>query len=439
MKFVRKIGAIIFMLGVAVQGFAIEAQQRFPKPEFATGYTQPATTAPSPRALLLEYLDIFVLLVALSVITWLVLKKRSRKGVFWVSVFSLLYFGFYREGCICSIGSIQNMVLGVVDPTYAIPITALVFFMLPLAVTLFFGRTFCAGVCPLGAIQDLVILKPIELPKWIQKVLGLIPYLYLGLAVLFVATKSEFIICRYDPFVGFFRFDAPFHMLILGILFLVAGIFVARPYCRFFCPYGVLLGWMSRFSSHHMTITPAACIQCKLCANSCSFGAIDEPVVETGKRHYNVNRLITWFVLLPLWVGLGGFAGSMMHVPLSHYNRTVFLAEQIIEHPELKEDQKNIDVRSFLTSGKTTAQLIAEADRIRHQFYIGGWLLGGFMGMVIGLSLIRLSTFRRREDWVPDKTNCLSCARCMDYCPVKLNGELKEDFVGRNSHPPGGV
>ncbi|HWR99381.1 MAG TPA: hypothetical protein VN249_02140, partial [Prolixibacteraceae bacterium] len=153
--------------------------------------------------------------------------------------------------------------------------------------------------------------------------------------------------------------------------------------------------------------------------NSCPFGAIDEPVVETGKRHYNVNRMIAWFVLLPLWIGAGGFAGSMMHVPLSQYNRTVFLAEQIIEHPELKEDQKNIDVRSFLTSGKTTAQLFAEAEGIRRQFYIGGWLLGGFMGLVIGLSLIRLSTFRKREDWVPDKTNCLSCARCMDYCPVK--------------------
>ena len=113
-----------------------------------------------------------------------------------MSVFSLLYFGFYREGCICSIGSIQNVVLALVDPTYAIPITALLFFLLPLAFALFFGRTFCAGACPLGAIQDIIVLKPIELPKWIQKVLGLIPYLYLGFAVLYVATKSEFIICR---------------------------------------------------------------------------------------------------------------------------------------------------------------------------------------------------------------------------------------------------
>jgi NosR/NirI family transcriptional regulator, nitrous oxide reductase regulator len=401
-----------------VQAYA-EAKQRFPKPEFDTGYQQPQPTAPSARFLLLEYLDVFVLLAVLIVVTWFVLKKRSRKGVFWTSVFSLLYFGFYREGCVCSVGSVQNVVLGLVDPGYAIPLTALLFFLLPLIFSLFFGRTFCAGACPLGAIQDIVALRPIELPKWIQKVLGLIPYLYLGLAVLFVATKSEFIICRYDPFVGFFRFEAPFDMLLLGIIFLIIGVFVARPYCRFFCPYGVLLGWMSKFSSRHMTITPAACIQCKLCSNSCPFGAIDEPVVETGKRRSNVKRLMTYFVILPLWIAVGGFAGSMMHVPLSGFNKTVYLAELLVEHPEVKNDPKNIDVRTFLASGESTEQLIAKADDIRHKFYIGSWLLGGFMGLIIGTSLINLSTFRKREDWEPNKTNCLSCARCMDYCPVK--------------------
>lgn len=418
-QFKRYFLLISVMLYGAAQSFAAEAKQRFPKPEFDSGYTQPHPTTPSARFLLLEYLDVLVLLVVLSVVTWFVLKKRSRKGVFWTSVFSLLYFGFYREGCICSIGSIQNVVLGIVDPTYAIPLTALLFFLLPLVFSLFFGRTFCAGACPLGAIQDIIVLKPIELPKWIQKVLGLIPYLYLGLAILYVATKSEFIICRYDPFVGFFRFDAPYNMLVLGVLFLAIGVFVARPYCRFFCPYGVLLGWMSKFSSRHLTITPSACIQCKLCSNSCPFGAIDEPVVESGKRRSNVNRLMAYFVLLPLWIGIGGFAGSMVHVPLSRFNQTVYLAEQIVEHPEVKNDPKNIDVSTFMSSGKSTEQLVQEADAIRRQFYLGGWLLGGFMGLVIGSSLINLSKFRKRDDWEPNKTNCLSCARCMDYCPVK--------------------
>ena len=32
--------------------------------------------------------------------------------------------------------------------------------------TLFFGRTFCAGACPLGAIQDLVVVKPIVITSY---------------------------------------------------------------------------------------------------------------------------------------------------------------------------------------------------------------------------------------------------------------------------------
>ncbi len=397
-----------------------QAQQRFPKPEFETGYVQPPTTIPGSRALFLEYLDVFVLIAALAIVTWFALKKRSRSGIFWMSIFSLLYFGFFREGCICSIGAIQNVVLAIVDPTYALPLSALLFFLIPLVTALFFGRTFCAGVCPLGAIQDLVAFRPIELPKWLQKVLGLIPYLYLSLAVLYVSTKSDFIICRYDPFVGFFRFDAEFQMLLLGGLFLMVGVFVARPYCRFFCPYGVLLGWMSSFSKKHLSITPSECIQCKLCANSCPFGAINEPIPGSNNRKQDVKKFVVYLLFIPLWMGIGGLSGSMLHIPLSKMNKTVYLANELVENPELINDQEHIDVRTFMQSGKTLDQLVIEAKKIQSQFYWGGWILGAFMGLVIGLTLVKLSTHRSSPDYETDKTNCLSCGRCMDYCPVKV-------------------
>ncbi|SFF79542.1 4Fe-4S binding protein [Sunxiuqinia elliptica] len=415
----NRLSKIFFTLSAIILSIPAWAQQRFPKPEFETGYVQPATSQTSPRLLFLEYLDVFVLMAALAVATWFVVKKRSRRGVMWTSVFSLLYFGFYREGCICSIGAIQNITLAIFDPAYVLPLTALLFFLLPLVVSLFYGRTFCAGVCPLGAIQDLVAFRPIELPKWLQKVLGMIPYLYLGLAILYAATRSEFLICRYDPFVGFFRFDADFQMLLLGGLFLLVGIFVARPYCRFFCPYGVLLGWMSTFSKKHMQITPSNCIQCKLCANSCPFGAIEKPVEEEGNRRTNVQRLMTYLFFIPLWIGIGGLAGSALHVPLAKFNKTVYLAEQLVVHPEFKQDPDHLDARAFMQSGKSMDTLVEEAKAIRSQFYWGGWLLGGFMGLVVGLTLVKLASHRNRKDYEPDKTNCLSCGRCMDYCPVK--------------------
>ena len=37
-------------------------------------------------------------------------------------------------------------------------------FALPLVFTLFFGRSFCASVCPLGAVQELVAVRPVQVP-----------------------------------------------------------------------------------------------------------------------------------------------------------------------------------------------------------------------------------------------------------------------------------
>ncbi len=420
----KKLKCILFLVTLAIYLFPLTVesqQQRFPKPEFETGYEQPSTITPEPRALALEYFDVLVLMVVLILATWFALKTRSRQGVLWLSVFTLIYFGFYRNGCICPIGAIQNVTLSFADPTYAISLTVLLFFLLPLAFTLFFGRTFCAGACPLGAIQDLVIIKPISLPKWLNKTLGLIPYIYISLAVLFAATGTDFIICRYDPFVGIFRMDATFLMVVLGVSFLLMGMFVARPYCRFFCPYSVLLSWMSRFSKWHLTITPAACIQCKLCTNSCPFDAIDFPTneKEVVKSGLGPKRFLAYAVLIPIWVAAGVFVGERSHTFLSKANPDVFLAELLISNPEIKNDPDNLDVQTFLASGKTLETLVKDAEVIREKFYIGSMIAGGFLGLVIGMTLLNTVVFRKRQDYVPHKGNCLSCGRCMDYCPVE--------------------
>ena len=410
-----KISSLIIGLCVTVAAFA---QQRFPRPDFETDYNAPSVEIPEPRHGLMEYLDVFILLLVLSFTTWLVLQKRSRKGILYLSIFSLVYFGFYRNGCICSIGAIQNVALAMADPTYAISLTALAFFMLPLLFALFVGRVFCGSACPLGAIQDLIIIKPIELPVGIRKALGLLPYIYLGLAVLYAVTKTDFIICRYDPFVGIFRMDASFNMFILGGSFLIIGMFVGRPYCRFLCPYGVLLSWMSGVSKNHLSITPSECIDCKLCERSCPMDAINKPAANPEAKKKDIHRFVLSAILIPLWILAGGYIVSSAHIYLSKANRTVQLAELLITNPDIRNDPDHIDVQSFLTSGKTMETLVSEASTIRNQFYSGGWILGGFLGLAFGLIFTRKTLYRSRTDYEPDKGDCVSCGRCMDYCPV---------------------
>ena len=395
---------------------------RFPMPEFESGHTQPPTLQPAPRSVFLEYLDVILLIITLSVVTWMVHKKRSRKGVFWISIFSLLYFGFYREGCVCSIGAIQNVTLAIFNPGYQIPLTVIAFFVIPLFYTLFYGRTFCAGVCPLGAIQDVLALNPQDLKTWVQKILGLIPFIYLGLAILYAATSSDFIICRYDPFVGIFRLDATFLMFTIGALFLITSVFIARPYCRFFCPYGVILNLISKVSRKHITITPTKCIQCRLCEYSCPFGAIDKPIPakEIGNRSAALKKFVTLSLILPLLIFIGAWTGSQFHENMALVNPKVRLTKEIL-NTDITDNNKifSEEIKAFKSSGKSAEELYAETVEILKDFKTGGWILGGFIGLVFGLTLAGVSIFRYREDYTPNKGTCFSCARCFEYCPVK--------------------
>jgi ferredoxin len=77
-----------------------------------------------------------------------------------------------------------------------------------------------------------------------------------------------------------------------------------------------------------------------------------------------------------------------------------------------------IEITAFKSSGQTTEQLYTEAAAIVDEFNTGSWFFGGFIGLVFGLTLIGLTVFKYHPDYSPNKANCLSCARCMKYCPV---------------------
>lgn len=406
-----------------------QAVERFPKPDFQSEYTRPLLQVPEPRSPMLGYLDIVVLFTTLSLASYFALKLRSRTKIFILSIFSLLYFGFFRKGCICPVGSIQNVSLGLFDSGYAVPLTVIVFFAMPLVFTLFFGRTFCAAVCPLGTVQDAVILRPTAVKPWLAHFLSKVPYAYLGLAILFASTGAGFIICQYDPFVGFFRFGASFAMVFLGVSVLILGTVVARPYCRFLCPYGVLLNWMSRLSKWHVRISPAECNNCRLCEESCPFGAIDKPFGEvTADRRKNIRRLAVFFIMLPIITAGGGWAVSRLHIPLSRQHFTVALAEKIQRENFGRITETSDETKAFRSSGKTTKELFSEARIIRGRFLAGGWVLGAFLGFIAGAKLIGLSVFRRRTEYTVDTGACFSCARCFSYCPFERKRLGKMDL-----------
>ncbi|MBW8015764.1 MAG: 4Fe-4S binding protein [Planctomycetes bacterium] len=390
-----------------------------PPPEFEGDYVLPKTEVPGPRENLLEYVDVSVLVLALSLSVYFVYHKRCRKGVFLLMMVSLVYFGFYRKGCICSIGAIGNVSLSLFENGYVIPFLALLFFVLPLVFTLFFGRTFCGCVCPLGALQDLVLLRPMKVARPVESVLRLLAYVYLGAAVWFAATGSAFIICRYDPFIGFFRRSGSINMIVFGACFLLVGVFVGRPYCRFLCPYGVILRQLSRLSKRKVTITPDECVKCRLCEGSCPFGAIETPTAEWPGETYRVNKKLlgVLILLLPVIAAVGVWAGGFVSGSASRVDARVRLADRIFME-DAGTVEGTIDASlAFRASGAKVEDLYSDADAIKAKFKTGGFFFGGFVALVIGLKLILLSIRFKREDYIASRAGCLACGRCYSYCP----------------------
>jgi NAD-dependent dihydropyrimidine dehydrogenase PreA subunit len=275
--------ALLLLCGWIAYAQAVPYQrpvETAPNPQtIGGGYVTPEVQKPLPRRQWLQILDVALLGLALAASVWIVISRRSRRYAQVLSIASLAYFGFYREGCICPVGSIQNVAVALVDPKYSIPIVVTATFFMPLVVAVFYGRAFCGGVCALGAIQELVVLKPIQVPRRLDQALGLLKYAYLGLAISVAirpALAREFLICRFDPFVGFFRGDGFAHMMLIGGAFLVTGMFIGRPYCRYLCPYGGLLAWCSRLAKKGVTITPDKELDCGLCTEACPYGAIEK-------------------------------------------------------------------------------------------------------------------------------------------------------------------
>ena len=403
-----------------VTSLAAMAVARFPKPDFTSGYEYPDIVHGAPNELLWNVLDIVLLIAMMVLVVWAAYKKRSRAVIYSMSLVSVAYFGFFRSGCVCSVGSIQNVVTAVVNPDYHLPWYVFLLFLLPILFALLCGRVFCAGVCPLGALQELVNIKHFRLARSVSAALSVIPWVYLAFTILYAATRSQFLICRLDPFIGIFRLGGDIGMIGYGIVLLVMSVFIGRPFCQFLCPYGALLSVFSALSWKKLEITEKGCINCALCGKSCPVDAIRAPQTSKAKEHRmkGVRRIVFFVVLLPVLTLAGALLLGSQSDALSLAHKDVYLYELLIQqqaHPDMEE---SLEVETFHALGGNIDELKTKVDDVRSDYRVYACLAGALIVFVIGFKLLKLSLKRSRQTYEISLARCTVCGKCFNYCPT---------------------
>ena len=420
----------------------ILAEARFPKPDFTSGYEYPDILHGVPNETLWNVLDIVLLVGMMALVVWAAYRKRSRTVIYSMSVVSVLYFGFFRSGCVCSVGSIQNVVTALVNPDYHLPWYVLLLFLLPIVFALLFGRVFCAGVCPLGALQELVNIKNFRLSRSVSVTLSVIPWVYLAFTILYAATRSQFLICRLDPFVGIFRLGGDLGMITFGAVLLMMSVFIGRPFCQFLCPYGALLSVLSSLSWKQLEITEKGCINCALCGKSCPVDAIRAPQVSKTKeeRRKGVNRIIFFAILLPLLTLAGAMLLGSQSDALSLAHKDVYLYKLLLQQERLRVDGETsgmalpdmdvpLEVETFNALGGDMEELKAKVDDVRRDYTFYAYLAGALIGFIIGFKLLKLSLKRSRKTYEVSSARCTMCGKCFNYCPQNLNLKKHEKTI----------
>lgn len=163
---------------------------------------------------------------------------------------------------------------------------ALVVLLTVIAVSLLLKRSFCSWICPVSTITELcwkagnkIFGRNFRVWLWLDWLLRPIKYLLLAFflfsILVFMAPDSvgTFITGDYNKMADVKMLD--FFLHLSGVPLFVIGLLLAlsflykNPFCRFLCPYGALLGLVSRLSPVKVQRLESACISCGGCTKAC--------------------------------------------------------------------------------------------------------------------------------------------------------------------------
>jgi polyferredoxin len=143
------------------------------------------------------------------------------------------------------------------------------------------GPVFCGWICPLGSIQEWVskIGKRLFrkrfnrfIPASVDRYFRYARYLMLIWVLYMTARSGQLAFETIDPYYALFNFwtsEVAIGGLLVLLVTLLGSLFVERPWCKYACPYGALLGLTNLFRFFKIKRVASTCIDCNKCNRSC--------------------------------------------------------------------------------------------------------------------------------------------------------------------------
>jgi NAD-dependent dihydropyrimidine dehydrogenase PreA subunit len=227
----------------------------------------------------LKILVKFVLwILFLGFVFSLVRKRKITSGNRkWVLLSGVVLFGIILGSDPSPMGTIKDAIVllaksGVIFPPRAIALTLFLIFV-------FVANKFiCTWGCQFGTLQDFIfrlnrdskdrkgVLKQFKPPFILSNTIRVVFLAAFTLVAFF--WKVDFV-----EFIDPFKTFNPGKIILAGGIFVsalsIASLFVYRPWCHFFCPFG-LAGWIvEKVSLFKIKVNYETCIACEACAKAC--------------------------------------------------------------------------------------------------------------------------------------------------------------------------